>query len=103
MGLSPRTKAPRHNSVGRSSNGRTKRFDRLNVGSTPALPATTSKGNDLSYPPCAQDKKVVREYVIARLDKNDNLATRIWNANPDLQDAMIVAMLTEKGDKSGCV
>lgn len=39
---------------------------------------------------------IVREYVIARLDKQDDLADRIWAANPDLQDRMIVAILNER-------
>lgn len=46
-----------------------------------------------------QLSKIVREYVIARLDKNMDLAYAIWNANPDLQDRMIVAMIEEKGGR----
>jgi len=40
--------------------------------------------------------KIVQEYVIARIDKNDYLADRIWAANPDLQDRMVVAMIEER-------
>ncbi len=50
----------------------------------------------VSYPKAGQDERTVREYVIARLDKNLDLAYSIWNANPNLQDKMIVAMLAEK-------
>ena len=46
--------------------------------------------------------KIVQEYVIARIDKNDYLADRIWAANPDLQDRMVVAMIEERMAIHGC-
>lgn len=50
----------------------------------------------MSYPVEGQLSAIVREYVIARLDGNDEYADRIWLANPDLQDRMIVAVMEEK-------
>ena len=45
------------------------------------------------------DRTTVREYVNARLDKDELRANAIWNSNPDLQDAMVVAMKEAKGQR----
>ena len=50
----------------------------------------------MSYPRAGQDERCVREYVLCRLDGNDARADKIWLANPDLQDKMVVAIMEEK-------